>query len=249
MNQRSATPNVLKFGDRQCRIIYLNSFWIQSAVINTTFSPLRMFSLLTENMHKVSRDDKTCWDNTQTACPLGCLTWCPLLLKRERTFLCFLQGRLAKFTCIIYSSKCILCLDNSVLSPFWAPTLCFCVRLWATLWHCGPPGSSVLGIFQARILEWVAMPSSRGSSWPRDQTCVFYIYLHWQAGSLPLAPPLLLEWRQVDILSCQTLKWISGLLKGFRLNFLNVQNKENENLLGEQHAMVWQILSLPSILL
>ena len=35
-----------------------------------------------------------------------------------------------------------------------------------------PPGSSVHRIFQARILEWVAMPSSRGSSWPRDWTCV-----------------------------------------------------------------------------
>ena len=29
---------------------------------------------------------------------------------------------------------------------------------------CSPPGSSVLGILQARLLEWVAMPSSRGSS-------------------------------------------------------------------------------------
>ena len=35
-----------------------------------------------------------------------------------------------------------------------------------------PPGSSVGGILQARILEWVAMPSFRGSSQPRDQTCV-----------------------------------------------------------------------------
>ena len=35
-----------------------------------------------------------------------------------------------------------------------------------------PPGSSVHGIFQARILEWVAISSSRRSSWPRDQTCV-----------------------------------------------------------------------------
>ena len=35
-----------------------------------------------------------------------------------------------------------------------------------------PPGSSVHGILQARILEWVAMPSSRGSSSPRDQTCI-----------------------------------------------------------------------------
>ena len=34
---------------------------------------------------------------------------------------------------------------------------------------CSPPGSSVHGILQARILEWVALPSSRGSSQPRDQ--------------------------------------------------------------------------------
>ena len=34
------------------------------------------------------------------------------------------------------------------------------------------PGSSVHGILQAKILEWVAMPSSRGSSQPRDQTHV-----------------------------------------------------------------------------
>ena len=33
-----------------------------------------------------------------------------------------------------------------------------------------PPDSSVYGIFQARILEWVAISYSRGSSWPRDQT-------------------------------------------------------------------------------
>ena len=37
---------------------------------------------------------------------------------------------------------------------------------------CSLPGSSVLGILQSRILEWVAVPSSRGSSWPRDWTRV-----------------------------------------------------------------------------
>ena len=37
---------------------------------------------------------------------------------------------------------------------------------------CSPPGSSVHGILQARILEWVAIPFSRGSSTPRDQTQV-----------------------------------------------------------------------------
>ena len=35
-----------------------------------------------------------------------------------------------------------------------------------------PPGSSVHGILQARILEWIAIPFSRGSSWPRDWTRV-----------------------------------------------------------------------------
>ena len=38
-----------------------------------------------------------------------------------------------------------------------------------------PPGSSVHGILQARILEWVAMPSSRGSSQLRDQTPISYV--------------------------------------------------------------------------
>ena len=40
---------------------------------------------------------------------------------------------------------------------------------------CSPPGSSVHGILQARILEWVAIPFSRGSSQPRDRTLVSYI--------------------------------------------------------------------------
>ena len=38
-----------------------------------------------------------------------------------------------------------------------------------------PPGSSVHGILQARILEWVAISSSRGSSWPRDRTHIPYV--------------------------------------------------------------------------
>ena len=37
---------------------------------------------------------------------------------------------------------------------------------------CRLPGSSVHGISPARILEWVAIPFSRGSSQPRDQTCI-----------------------------------------------------------------------------
>ena len=53
-----------------------------------------------------------------------------------------------------------------------------CVQSCPTLcdpMDCSPPGSSVHGILQARILEWVAISFSRGSSWPRDQTRVSYI--------------------------------------------------------------------------
>ena len=49
-----------------------------------------------------------------------------------------------------------------------------------------PPGSSIHGMLQARILEWVAISFSRRSSQPRDRTPGL---LHWQEGSLPLVPP------------------------------------------------------------
>ena len=56
--------------------------------------------------------------------------------------------------------------------------LCLVAQSCMTLCHsmdCSPPGSSVQGLLQARILEWVAMPSSRGSSQSRDQTQVSHI--------------------------------------------------------------------------
>ena len=40
---------------------------------------------------------------------------------------------------------------------------------------CSLSGTSVHGILQARILKWIAMPSSRGSSWPRDKILVCYV--------------------------------------------------------------------------
>ena len=48
------------------------------------------------------------------------------------------------------------------------PTLC-------NPMDCSPPGSSVHGILQARILEWIAIPFSRGSSGPRNWTGVSYV--------------------------------------------------------------------------
>ena len=50
-----------------------------------------------------------------------------------------------------------------------APSLHSCPTLCDPM-DCSPPGSSVHGILQARMLEWVAIPFSRGSFQPRDQT-------------------------------------------------------------------------------
>ena len=66
------------------------------------------------------------------------------------------------------------------------------VRLWDPVNHSSP-GSSVHGILQARILEWVTVLSSRGSSWSRDWTCASYVscinrqvLYHWHHLGSPL---------------------------------------------------------------
>ena len=56
------------------------------------------------------------------------------------------------------------------------------VQFWDPIDH-SPPGSFVHGILQARILEWVTMPSSRGSFWPQGWNPYLLHLLHWQVGS------------------------------------------------------------------
>ena len=68
---------------------------------------------------------------------------------------------------------------GQIIFLLWA-SVSVCVCVWVT--HlcptlcdhidCSPPGSSAHSILQARVLEWVAIPFSRGSSRPRDQTQV-----------------------------------------------------------------------------
>ena len=82
-------------------------------------------------------------------------------------------------------------LHVSILARSWYPDICCCClvtklcQLFCNPMDCSPLGSSVQVILQVRILEWVAMPSSRGSSRPRDQTRSPAL----QADSLPSEPP------------------------------------------------------------
>ena len=64
---------------------------------------------------------------------------------------------------------CALCVCVCVCVCARAQLLSSCLILWDSM-DCSPPGSSVQGIFQARILDWFAISFSRGSSPPRDWT-------------------------------------------------------------------------------
>ena len=84
------------------------------------------------------------------------------------------------------------------------PTLCDPVDY-------GSPGSSVRGIFQARIQEWFAMPSFRGSSWPRDRTHIFYVSCTGRQVFfffLPLVPPGKSErWKALSCVQVFATSW------------------------------------------
>ena len=64
-----------------------------------------------------------------------------------------------------------------------------CLTPYDAMDHHSLPSSSVCGILQARILQWVAMPSVRGSSRTQGSNPHFLCLLHLWVGSLPLAPP------------------------------------------------------------
>ena len=83
-------------------------------------------------------------------------------------------------TCLLIFYLFLFCLNAKPLQS--CPTLCDPM-------DCSPPYSSVHGILQARILEWVAMPSSRGIFPTQGSNPSLLCLLHWQTGSLPPAPP------------------------------------------------------------
>ena len=76
-----------------------------------------------------------------------------------QSFSCYCTFRLFQILLLTFLHAC--------LSRF-SKSDCDCVE-------CSPSVSSVHRILQARILEWVAKSSSRGSFWSRDQTCISYV--------------------------------------------------------------------------
>ena len=75
---------------------------------------------------------------------------------------------------------------------YWCLVTKSCLTLYDPMDH-SLPGSSVHGIFQARILEWVVISFSRGYSWPRDQSCIFCLVGIFFTTERPGKPPMLLK--------------------------------------------------------
>ena len=112
-------------------------------------------------------------NQTHISCLAGRTTreahWNPedtLILSATLPFWNFAEERMQAFYC---------------LDPYHIPLsdyMCSVVRSCLTLcshMYCSLAGSSAHGIIQARILEWGAISYSRGSSWPRNRTCVYCI--------------------------------------------------------------------------
>ena len=94
---------------------------------------------------------------------------------------------------------------------------------------CSMPGSSVHGILQARILEWVAMAFSRGSSQPRGRTCISYI--SW------IVRRVLYHW---DSLVAQIVKHLPPVLET-RVQSLGRENPLEKEMATHSSILAWEI--------
>ena len=121
------------------------------------------------------------------------------------------------------------------------PTLCHPM-------DCSPQGSFVHGILLARILEWVVISSSRGSSLPRNRMFIFciscigrWILYHWAIREAPILPLILAKrFTRIKLKagaeSCTTLhpshcpvlsKWMMGALMNEKRRVLDLALKKS----------------------
>ena len=114
-----------------------------------------------------------------------------------------------------YMKRCLTALISGGGGKSLQSCLLLCYPMDSSL-----PGFSVPGILQAGILEWVAISSSRGSSWPRDQTHVSYVscigrwvLYHWHHLGSPLLNILMVKCFLINFLG--NVSWIQWALFSF----------------------------------
>ena len=121
------------------------------------------------------------------------------------------------FSCHLFLNLFCFCYTHTVAQS--CLTLC-------NLMDCSLPRSSIHGIFQAKILEWVATPFSKGSSRPRDQTnvsCIagrFFTFWSFPCGSAHKESACI----EVDLGSIPGLGRFPGEGKGYPLQYSGLEN-------------------------
>ena len=94
------------------------------------------------------------------------------------------EERMCVYVCVCVCVCVCMCVCVCVCVCVCAQSLQWCLTLCDPV-DCSPPGFSVHGVLQAIPPEWVALPLSRGSSWPRDRT-----QTSWIAGEFfTIEPP------------------------------------------------------------
>ena len=130
------------------------------------------------------------------------------------------------------------------------------IQLFVGPWTVARQAPLSMGILQARILQWVAMSSSRGSSQPGDQTHISLCLLHWRADALPLVPPGKMDikgtskfvnsWPQISESSQEACVWAidASVLRPIRpQQSINLHLSVNTHL---RHFSIWDTFSDPS---
>ena len=125
-----------------------------------------------QRREQLKREDPTCWNEDPMQLIIN--TFVFFLLKRNIQ----IQNKASRISALQELNFYIFAYPSYLiflLCCVCAKSLQSCLTLCDPI-DCSPPGSPIHGNLQAGILEWVTMPSSRGSSQPRDRNCLSYIF-------------------------------------------------------------------------
>ena len=132
----------------------------------------------------------------------------------------------------------------------WREVAQLCLTLCNPM-DCSPPGSLVPGIFQARVLEWVAISFSRASSWPRDQTQVsdiagrrFTLWATREAHTLNISQGSDRSysfWVEKDDFPFSWVLWMNRNFPGRRVGRRKYQCQKWNGILKEPDLMFWKM--------
>ena len=129
----------------------------------------------------------------------------------------------------------------STALPLWAKPLQLCSTLYDPI-DCSPPGFSVPGILQARIMKWAAVPSSRGPYRPRNWTCVscigrlifFFFFFFFTTSASWEVPSTALQLCKYQFIECSQ----PYGLRIFIITILHMGNGGTERLVsGPSHTV------------